>query len=415
MRFMVCSSEGGSFPWHHRVANPVGVTIGRWSYDHPHCRGTHRAAPRVGGCGSPRGTSTPSGRASTGSRRSSSATTSTCSRCQETKAREDQLPLMGLQAAGYDVAAAGTNQWNGVAIISRVGLDDVTVGFDGMPGYGEPLAAESRAIGATCGGVRIWSLYVPNGRKPDDPHYVYKLDWLARLREARRRLDGRPDGAGRRLEHLPDRRRRLRPGAVQELHARHAAGARGVPGVPRRRVRRGHPRLRARLHLLGLLPAAVRARPRASRSTSSSPRRRWRGGSPARSSTARNEPARARPTTPRSSSTWPTERAQHVFWKLRWSTQVTVWLAGARRGRSGRRRRSSAAGRRGRRAGAGRRCTSRCPGRGSHPRPGPACFHCTLLPWIRIDGARPALDDAGAAASAAAGATQEPATWTPSA
>ena len=84
------------------------------------------AAPRLGGCGSPPGTSTPSGRASTGSRRSCSATTSTCSRCQETKAREDQLPLMGLQAAGYDVAAAGTNQWNGVALISRVGLDDVT-------------------------------------------------------------------------------------------------------------------------------------------------------------------------------------------------------------------------------------------------------------------------------------------------
>jgi exodeoxyribonuclease-3 len=103
---------------------------------------------------------------------------------QETKAREDQLPLMGLQAAGYDMVAAGINQWNGVGVISRVGLDDVTVGFDGMPGWGEPLAAEARAIGVTCDGVRIWSLYVPNGRKPGDPHYVYKLDWLARLREA---------------------------------------------------------------------------------------------------------------------------------------------------------------------------------------------------------------------------------------
>ena len=109
---------------------------------------------------------------------------------QETKAREDQLPLMGLQARGYEIAVAGVNQWNGVALISRVGLDDVTVGFDAMPGYGEPLAAEARAIGALCGsedgrgGVRIWSLYVPNGRKPDDPHYAYKLDWLARLREA---------------------------------------------------------------------------------------------------------------------------------------------------------------------------------------------------------------------------------------
>lgn len=105
---------------------------------------------------------------------------------QETKAREDQLPLMGLQALGYDVAVAGVNQWNGVAIISRVGLDDVEVGFPGQPGWGEPLAAEARAIAATCGGVRVWSLYVPNGRKPDDPHYAYKLDWLARLREAAR-------------------------------------------------------------------------------------------------------------------------------------------------------------------------------------------------------------------------------------
>jgi len=100
---------------------------------------------------------------------------------QETKAREDQLPLMGLQSLGYDVAAAGVNQWNGVAIVSRVGLDDVQVGFGGMPTWEEN--AEARAIGATCGGVRIWSLYVPNGRKPADPHYIYKLDWLARLRE----------------------------------------------------------------------------------------------------------------------------------------------------------------------------------------------------------------------------------------
>ena len=103
---------------------------------------------------------------------------------QETKAREEQLPLMGLQSAGYEVAAAGTNQWNGVAIISRVGLDDVQVGFPDQPGFGDPPGPEARAIGATCGGVRVWSLYVPNGRKPDDPHYAYKLDWLARLRAA---------------------------------------------------------------------------------------------------------------------------------------------------------------------------------------------------------------------------------------
>ncbi len=102
---------------------------------------------------------------------------------QETKAREDQLPLMGLQAMGYDLAYSGVNQWNGVAILSRVGIEDVELGFEGMPGWGDPVAPESRAVGATCGGVRVWSLYVPNGRKVDDPHYLYKLDWLAHLRE----------------------------------------------------------------------------------------------------------------------------------------------------------------------------------------------------------------------------------------
>jgi exodeoxyribonuclease-3 len=107
---------------------------------------------------------------------------------QETKAREDQLPLMGLEGLGYEAAVVGYNQWNGVAILSRVGLEDVEIGFPGMPGWAKdaqnPLGAEARALGATCGGVRIWSLYIPNGRKPDDPHYVYKLDWLARLRAA---------------------------------------------------------------------------------------------------------------------------------------------------------------------------------------------------------------------------------------
>lgn len=101
---------------------------------------------------------------------------------QEIKAREEQLPVMGLQSLGYDIASVGYDQWNGVAIISRVGIEDVTVGFDGMPEFNGK--AEARALGATCGGVRLWSLYVPNGRKPDDPHYVYKLEWLAALRTA---------------------------------------------------------------------------------------------------------------------------------------------------------------------------------------------------------------------------------------
>ena len=103
---------------------------------------------------------------------------------QETKCKEEQFPSMGLEALGYEVAAHGFDQWNGVAIVSRVGLVDVERGFDGMPRFGkgdkEPVA-EARAIGATCGGVRVWSLYVPNGRKPDDEHYRYKLEWLHAL------------------------------------------------------------------------------------------------------------------------------------------------------------------------------------------------------------------------------------------
>ena len=105
---------------------------------------------------------------------------------QETKAREDQLPLMGLQALGYDIAVAGLNQWNGVALLSPRRPGGRPGRLRGDADWGDPAAEEARAIAATCDGVRIWSLYVPNGRKPDDPHYVYKLDWLARLREGAR-------------------------------------------------------------------------------------------------------------------------------------------------------------------------------------------------------------------------------------
>ena len=102
---------------------------------------------------------------------------------QETKARDDQWPVMGLEAMGYEVASSGHGQWNGVAVVSRVGLEDVERGFDGMPAYGDPAVVEARAIGATCNGVRVWSVYVPNGRKIGDPHLAYKLDWLGALRK----------------------------------------------------------------------------------------------------------------------------------------------------------------------------------------------------------------------------------------
>lgn len=104
---------------------------------------------------------------------------------QETKCADAQFPYSVFEAAGYEVAHVGLNQWNGVAIASRVGLDDVAVGFPGQPVFGaEDPVVEARALGATCGGVRLWSLYVPHGRSPEDPHYAYKLEWLERLRQA---------------------------------------------------------------------------------------------------------------------------------------------------------------------------------------------------------------------------------------
>ena len=106
---------------------------------------------------------------------------------QETKCTDEQFPTLPFYELGYEVAHVGFNQWNGVAIASRVGLDDVEIGFAGQPTWSSKpdvaAAAEARAIGATCAGVRVWSLYVPNGRALADPHYTYKLDWLAALRD----------------------------------------------------------------------------------------------------------------------------------------------------------------------------------------------------------------------------------------
>ena len=85
----------------------------------------------------------------------------------------------------------GEPRWNGVAILSRVGLADVVTGIAGAPGFPDP---EARAVAATCGGIRVWSLYVPNGREPDSDHYRYKLAWLAALRNTvRERLAGGAD------------------------------------------------------------------------------------------------------------------------------------------------------------------------------------------------------------------------------
>ena len=102
---------------------------------------------------------------------------------QETKLADDAFTeLLGSELAerGYEVAAHGEQAWNGVAILSRVGLEDVVVGLPGGPGFPHQ---EARAVAATCDGVRVVSVYVPNGRQPDSEHYHYKLAWLGALRE----------------------------------------------------------------------------------------------------------------------------------------------------------------------------------------------------------------------------------------
>jgi exodeoxyribonuclease III len=102
---------------------------------------------------------------------------------QETKLSDEAFgELLGgdLAGRGYEVALHGEARWNGVAILSRVGLDEVVAGVAGAPGFPAP---EARAVFATCGGIRVYSVYVPNGREPDSEHYRYKLAWLAALRD----------------------------------------------------------------------------------------------------------------------------------------------------------------------------------------------------------------------------------------
>jgi exodeoxyribonuclease-3 len=103
---------------------------------------------------------------------------------QETKVGADAFPADSVTPLGYAVAHHGEGRWNGVAVLSRVGLEDVARGLPGDPGFPDDTALEARTIAVTCGPVRVRSVYVPNGRTPSDPHYAYKLRWLAALKGA---------------------------------------------------------------------------------------------------------------------------------------------------------------------------------------------------------------------------------------
>jgi exodeoxyribonuclease III len=103
---------------------------------------------------------------------------------QETKVGPDAFPADAITELGYEIAQNGEGRWNGVAIVSKAGLAGVAPGLPGDPGFPDEKTPEARTIAATCGPVRLRSVYVPNGRTPDDPHYAYKLRWLAALRSA---------------------------------------------------------------------------------------------------------------------------------------------------------------------------------------------------------------------------------------
>ncbi|MBB5936247.1 exodeoxyribonuclease III [Streptomyces zagrosensis] len=98
---------------------------------------------------------------------------------QETKCSAEQFPYNELRDLGYEAAVNATGRWNGVALLSRVGLSDVVIGLPGGPDYDG--AQEPRAVCATCGPLRLWSVYVPNGREIDHDHYAYKLRWFEAL------------------------------------------------------------------------------------------------------------------------------------------------------------------------------------------------------------------------------------------
>ncbi len=97
---------------------------------------------------------------------------------QETKQTDAAFDHEAFTELGYEAAHHGEGRWNGVALLSRVGLEDVQVGFGS-----EEDELGARLIGATCGGTRVFSAYVPNGRSLESEHYAAKLRWLARLRE----------------------------------------------------------------------------------------------------------------------------------------------------------------------------------------------------------------------------------------
>ena len=240
---------------------------------------------------------------------------------QETKLSDDDAPVLPFRMLGYELLHHGEGRWNGVAIASRVGIEDVVTNFgDGAvrnsgPGATAPgeedfdPGTEARMVSAVCGGVRVVSIYAPNGRVVDSPWYAGKLRWFARLRAVARGDAGPGGPAPRRgrLQRGPDRRRRLERRRGARRHPR--VGARNGP--PSGHSLRGDLRTRGvpRTPASGASPGGTtgRATSSATRGCGSTtcwrPRRQRRVSSRWRSIARRARASRRRPITRRSSST----------------------------------------------------------------------------------------------------------------
>jgi exodeoxyribonuclease-3 len=182
---------------------------------------------------------------------------------QEIKCRPEQFPVELFEQAGYQLEIHGLNQWNGVAFASRHEMTDATRSFDGMPGFGAPikgqelvqgtgpngLPLEARALGVTVGDLRLWNLYVPNGRSLSHPHFHYKLEWLTALRASAERWIAEDPNLPLALmgdwNIAPFPSDMGDPSFVEGLSTHVDSDRRGAPARARR------------IHLLGLHPTSV--------------------------------------------------------------------------------------------------------------------------------------------------------------
>jgi exodeoxyribonuclease-3 len=100
---------------------------------------------------------------------------------QETKCSDKSFPALAFSALGYESVHYGQGQWNGVAVLSRVGIDSADFGFGEE--FDDPYVGDARLLAVVSGNVNVMSVYVPNGRMVGSEHYERKLQWLALLRD----------------------------------------------------------------------------------------------------------------------------------------------------------------------------------------------------------------------------------------